>query len=188
MLACVSDPRLPVGSGLLAFERHTLVILRGNQGLEGQEPVEPVDVLDPNGGDHAVSWTGRSCVRNGVVLARFDGRGGGARQDRHDCAGTAGAGEAPQRIGAGARRTGGRQDGPPGARRADRGGNEDPVVQRLGFLAVRLPYAREGAILDRCPFHPEGGCGVEKLGSYGRVEPPGARLGGSRDGPSSGKS
>jgi hypothetical protein len=36
--------------------------------------------------------------------------------------------------------------------------------------------AWEGAILDRCPFHPEGGCGLEKLGSYGRVEPPGARI------------
>ncbi|HEY6559472.1 MAG TPA: hypothetical protein VI072_19445 [Polyangiaceae bacterium] len=36
--------------------------------------------------------------------------------------------------------------------------------------------AWEGAILDRCPFHPEGGCGVEKLGSYGRVEPAGARI------------
>jgi hypothetical protein len=36
--------------------------------------------------------------------------------------------------------------------------------------------AWEGAILDRCPFHPEGGCRLEKLGSYERVEPPGARI------------
>lgn len=36
--------------------------------------------------------------------------------------------------------------------------------------------AWEGAILDRCPFHPEGGCGLEKLGSYARVEPAGARI------------
>jgi len=36
--------------------------------------------------------------------------------------------------------------------------------------------AWEGAILDNCPFHPEGGCGLEKLGSYGRVEPAGARI------------
>lgn len=36
--------------------------------------------------------------------------------------------------------------------------------------------AWETAILDNCPFHPEGGCGLEKLGSYGRVEPPGARV------------
>lgn len=57
MLARVSDPRFPVERGLLAFGRHSLVMLRGNPGLEGQEPVEPVDVLDPNGGDHAVSWT-----------------------------------------------------------------------------------------------------------------------------------
>lgn len=36
--------------------------------------------------------------------------------------------------------------------------------------------AWEGAILDGCPFHPEGGCGLEKLGSYARIEPPGARI------------
>ena len=36
--------------------------------------------------------------------------------------------------------------------------------------------AWEGAILDNCPFHPEGGCGVERLGSYGRVEPVGTRI------------
>lgn len=36
--------------------------------------------------------------------------------------------------------------------------------------------AWESAILDRCPFHPEGGCGLERLGSYGRVEPAGARI------------
>jgi hypothetical protein len=36
--------------------------------------------------------------------------------------------------------------------------------------------AWEGAILDRCPFHPDGGCGLEKLGSYARVEPQGVRV------------
>lgn len=36
--------------------------------------------------------------------------------------------------------------------------------------------AWESAILDTCPFHPEGGCGLEKLGSYGRVEPAGVRV------------
>jgi hypothetical protein len=36
--------------------------------------------------------------------------------------------------------------------------------------------AWEGAILDSCPFHPEGGCGLEKLGTYARVEPRGARI------------
>ena len=34
----------------------------------------------------------------------------------------------------------------------------------------------ERAILERCPFHPEGGCGVEKLGTYGRVTPAGVRV------------
>ncbi len=32
------------------------------------------------------------------------------------------------------------------------------------------------AILECFPFHPEGGCGIEKLGSYPRVEPPGTRV------------
>jgi hypothetical protein len=36
--------------------------------------------------------------------------------------------------------------------------------------------AWESAILDGCPFHPEGGCGLEKLGSYARIEPAGARI------------
>ena len=36
--------------------------------------------------------------------------------------------------------------------------------------------AWEGAILDRCPFHPDGGCGLEELGSYSRVEPVGVRV------------
>jgi hypothetical protein len=34
----------------------------------------------------------------------------------------------------------------------------------------------ESARLERCPFHPEGGCGLEKLGSYGRVTPEGVRV------------
>lgn len=36
--------------------------------------------------------------------------------------------------------------------------------------------AWEGAVLDHCPFHPEGGCGVERLGTYPRVEPAGAQI------------
>jgi len=36
--------------------------------------------------------------------------------------------------------------------------------------------AWEGAILGECPFHPEGGCGLERLGSYERIEPPGVRI------------
>jgi hypothetical protein len=36
--------------------------------------------------------------------------------------------------------------------------------------------AWESAILDSCPFHAEGGCGVERLGTYARVAPAGARV------------
>ena len=36
--------------------------------------------------------------------------------------------------------------------------------------------AWEHATLACCPFHPEGGCGLEKLGSYGRVTPEGIRV------------
>jgi hypothetical protein len=36
--------------------------------------------------------------------------------------------------------------------------------------------AWEEATLGHCPFHPEGGCGIEKLGSYPRVEPAGVRI------------
>lgn len=34
----------------------------------------------------------------------------------------------------------------------------------------------EGASLECCPFHPEGDCGLFKLGSYGRVTPQGVRV------------
>ena len=36
--------------------------------------------------------------------------------------------------------------------------------------------AWESAILDSCPLHPEGGCGLERLGTYARVAPAGARV------------
>jgi len=36
--------------------------------------------------------------------------------------------------------------------------------------------AWESAILDSCPFHAEGGCGLERLGTYARVAPAGARV------------
>jgi hypothetical protein len=36
--------------------------------------------------------------------------------------------------------------------------------------------AWEHATLDHCPFHPDGGCGLERLGSYGRIEPEGVRV------------
>jgi hypothetical protein len=34
----------------------------------------------------------------------------------------------------------------------------------------------ERIVLCSCPFHPEGGCGLERLGSYPRVQPAGARV------------
>lgn len=36
--------------------------------------------------------------------------------------------------------------------------------------------AWERAVLDECPFHPEGGCGVEGHGTYSRVHPEGTRV------------
>jgi hypothetical protein len=36
--------------------------------------------------------------------------------------------------------------------------------------------AWQKAILCECPFHPEGGCGLRKLGTYARVEPAGTRV------------
>ena len=36
--------------------------------------------------------------------------------------------------------------------------------------------AWERAILCECPLHPEGGCGLRKLGTYRRVQPQGARV------------
>ncbi len=32
------------------------------------------------------------------------------------------------------------------------------------------------ATLERCPRHPEGGCGLARHGTYGRVEPPGTEI------------
>lgn len=36
--------------------------------------------------------------------------------------------------------------------------------------------AWEGASLQQCPLHPEGGCGIARHGTYGRVEPPGMEI------------
>lgn len=36
--------------------------------------------------------------------------------------------------------------------------------------------AWERAVLDECPFHPRGQCGLERLGSYPRVHPAGTRI------------
>ena len=55
-----------------------------------------------------------------------------------------------------------------------------PVQQLWNYPYADERYvserAWEDAILDSCPFHPDGGCGVEKLGSYGRAEPAGVRV------------
>jgi hypothetical protein len=49
---------------------------------------------------------------------------------------------------------------------------QSPVADER-YVAER---AWERAVLDACPFHPEGGCGLQKLGTYGRVVPAGARV------------
>lgn len=48
-----------------------------------------------------------------------------------------------------------------------------PPVADDRYVADR---AWERAVLDACPFHPGGGCGLERHGSYPRVHPPGARV------------
>ena len=42
-----------------------------------------------------------------------------------------------------------------------------------GYVTER---AWERATLGCCPLHPEGGCGLQRLGTYCRVSPPGARV------------
>jgi hypothetical protein len=59
--ATAVSKRSSANGGLLAPGWHKLRILGAEEGPEGQsEPDEPANVLTPNGGDHAVSWTGRS--------------------------------------------------------------------------------------------------------------------------------
>ena len=66
------------GRGLLASGRHKLRMLGAEKGLEGQsEPDEPANVLNPNGGDHEVSWTRRTPEGNRLALAGRSGAGGG---------------------------------------------------------------------------------------------------------------
>jgi hypothetical protein len=57
----------------------------------------------------------------------------------------------------------------------------DGDVQVLGkeFIAADRYVADrtwERAILCECPFHPQGGCGLRKLGTYRRVQPEGVRV------------
>jgi hypothetical protein len=49
---------------------------------------------------------------------------------------------------------------------------QSPVADER-YVAER---AWERAVLDTCPFHPEGGCGLQKLGTYRRVAPAGTRV------------
>jgi hypothetical protein len=59
--------------GLAPPGRHTSVLPKTSDGLAGQLlPDEPVNVLDPNGGDYEVSWHRRSCTGNCLVLARLE--------------------------------------------------------------------------------------------------------------------
>lgn len=43
----------------------------------------------------------------------------------------------------------------------------EEYVSQKGWLAARL---------ERCPFHPEGGCGLARHGTYERVSPPGCLI------------
>jgi len=52
-------------------------------------------------------------------------------------------------------------------------------------ISWKIPVADERYVADRaweraalcaCPFHPAGGCGLQKLGTYGRVSPAGTRV------------
>jgi hypothetical protein len=56
-------------SGLPHRGQHNFLFLGSNQGLAGQKPVEPVNVLGHNTGDHAVSWIGRTCEVNHLAHA-----------------------------------------------------------------------------------------------------------------------
>lgn len=55
------------------------------------------------------------------------------------------------------------------------------TVQSTYFFATAdeayvAERAWERAVLDECPFHPKGGCGVMGHGSYARVRPAGVRI------------
>lgn len=55
------------------------------------------------------------------------------------------------------------------------------TVQSIHFFPIAddqyvAEHAWKRAVLDECPFHPEGGCGVRRHGSYARVSPPGVRV------------
>lgn len=56
----------------------------------------------------------------------------------------------------------------------------DGLVIRYPTTATSERYITEEvwrtATLERCPLHPEGGCGLSRHGSYGRVHPAGLRV------------
>jgi hypothetical protein len=60
-----------------------------------------------------------------------------------------------------------------------RGPDGDVQVLCKEFIAADryvTDRAWERAVLCECPFHPQGGCGLRKLGTYRRVQPEGARV------------
>jgi hypothetical protein len=89
-------------------------------------------------------------------------------------------------------RVSGREAGPPGEARHDRGRQRKkarldwircgpwPVQLRFATNLTSAQYVAEQAwlraSLGQCPLHPEGSCGFKRNGTYGRAEPPGARV------------
>lgn len=60
-----------------------------------------------------------------------------------------------------------------------RGPGGDVQVLCKEFIAADryvTDRAWERAVLCECPFHPQGGCGLRKLGTYRRVQPEGVRV------------
>ena len=126
-----SDSGLQRTRGLPHRGRHNFLCLGSNQGLIGQKPVEPVNVLGHNGGDHAVSWTRCSCESNCLAPAGCDRADDADRQDANQ---RPGASETRAPIFRGRPTLGGSrggQDGLSGARLGNSDGREDSVVQRL---------------------------------------------------------
>jgi hypothetical protein len=115
-------------------------------------PVEPTCVLDPKGGDGAVSWDGCACEVDGVVSAGRAGSGDprGARVD--DPAGAGGAARGARHGGGGGGGPGGRDADVPGARHGD-GGRDDAAVVQCPPAADDRRVAEEdrppGCLLDR---------------------------------------
>ena len=69
-------------------------------------------------------------------------------------------------------------DEPPRLVHARARGSAVQILDRKACTADAYVAQRqwESTVLGQCPFHPEGGCGLERLGSYPRVRPLGARV------------